>query len=229
MDYKIRSFSIDVGFEVTEQSILRATRELNRFLATLPPSLYRNIDFKTTGALIGAVYGSQLAAEIEGAVVNPIEKGYPDLIPASGLNAAEETLRNYPCGLEIKGTIGNVKKGTNLRAGEARIEALNGITWQAHHRDGKSLLGFVWDFVNNGSGFRYPALTAVYFTDRLTTDDWGQISGTTGRNTKVTAMLKSGKRKMGEGCILIVDDARYRKRYGELLGDDRERQKNSIH
>lgn len=217
MNYRIRKLNVNLGFDLTDEAILRATEKLNAFLETLPPSLYNNIDFKTTGALIGAVYCAQLVTEIKGSAVNPIEKGYPDIIPKSGIDAAEEELRNYPCGLEVKGTIGNLKTGVKLKAGESRIKDLQGITWQAHHREGKLLLGFVWDFVNEKSDFVYPAITAVYFTDRLTEDDWGKISGTTGRNTKVTSMLKSGKIKMHAGNVLIYAKEDYINKYNKLL------------
>lgn len=217
MNYKVNSFNINLGFDINEINILKATVELNDFLATLPPSLYQNIDFKTTGALIGAVYCTKLSSEINGSMVNPIEKGYPDIIPVSGLNASEEELRNYPKGLEIKGTIGNLKKGIKLLAGEPRVKYLCGVTWQAHHRDGKLLLGFIWDFVNLINGFYYPAITAVYFTNELTVEDWGEISGTTGRNTKVTGMKRSGKIKMANGNILIINDDEYIKKYKNLL------------
>ena len=217
MNYKKNNFNINLGFDVNDENILRTTDRLNDFLAILPPALYRNIDFKTTGALIGAVYCTKLSEEIKGAAVNPIEKGYPDIIPIDGLNASEEELRNYPTGLEIKGTIGNLKTGIKLSAGEPRIKSLSGITWQAHHREGKLLLGFVWDFINLINGFYYPAITAVYFTNKLDTADWGEISGITGRNTKVSGMRKSGKIKMASGNILIINEPHYIKRYKELL------------
>lgn len=217
MNYRVNKFNVNLGFDVNEDCILNATKELNNFLKTLPISLYQNIDYKTTGALIGAVYCTKLSAEIKESIVNPIEKGYPDIIPISGSKASEEELRNYPYGLEVKGTIGNLKKGERLKVGESRIKALCGITWQAYHRDGKILLGFVWDFVNSIDGFNYPAITAVYFSNHLDINDWGKISGTTGRNTKVTGMLKSGKIKMAKGNILIIDDISYIKRYRELL------------
>lgn len=57
----------------------------------------------------------------------------------------------------------------------------------------------------------------MYFSNHLDINDWGKISGTTGRNTKVTGMLKSGKIKMAKGNILIIDDISYIKRYRELL------------
>ena len=218
MNYKTNHFSINLGFDINEGDILQATNRLNDFLAILPPSLYRNIDFKTTGALIGAVYCTKLSEEIKGATVNPIEKGYPDIIPVVGLCASEEELRNYPKGLEIKGTIGNLKTGIKLSAGEPRIDFLSGITWQAHHREGKLLLGFVWDFISLIDGFYYPAITAVYFTNNLSTEDWGEISGITVRNTKVSGMRKSGKIKMASGNILIINEPHYIKRYKELLG-----------
>lgn len=218
MNYKInRNFNRNLGFQVSYQEILVAVNNLNAFLATLPPNLYRNIDFKTTGALIGAIFCTKLVETIQGCVVNPIEKGHPDIIPVSGLASSEEILRNYPQGLEIKGTIGNLKKGSNLRAGENRIKKLSGITWQAHHREVNNLLGFVWDFVNPQNGFEYPAITGAFFSDDLLPDDWGIISGITGRNTKVTGMMKSGKNKMGKGWILLYDNQEHLTRYTSLL------------
>ena len=126
-------------------------------------------------------------------------------------------MRNYPTGLEIKGTIGNIRSGANLRAGIPRIEELTGITWQAHHREVNHLLGIVWDFVNNHNGFYHPAITGVFFSDQLNQDDWGEISGTTGRNTKVTGMRSSGKQKMGEGVILLFDNEPHIEKYSRLL------------
>ena len=204
MNYKINTnFNKNLGFQVSYNEILESVQNLNLFLATLPSHLYRNMDFKTTGALIGALFCTQLVEKIQGAIVNPIEKGHPDIIPTSGLNSSEELLRNYPQGLEIKGTIGNLKTGSKLKAGEIRISKLSGNTWQAHHREVNNLLGIILDFVNFNNDFNFPAITGAFFSDTLTPDDWGEISGTTGRNTKVTGMRKSGKDKMGKGWILI--------------------------
>lgn len=218
MNYKInKGFSKDLGFKVTSKDILTAVEKLNSFLETLPPNLYKSIDFKTTGALIGAVFCTKIAETIDGSVVNPIEKGHPDIIPISGLNSSETVLRNYPKGLEIKGTIGNLKTGANLRAGETRISQLSGITWQAHHREVNYLLGVVWDFINTKNDFNFPAITGVFFSDKLTIEDWGEISGTTGRNTKVTGMRKSGKEKMGKDWILLYNNKEHFQRYSKLL------------
>ncbi len=134
MNYKNRTeFGIDVGFSVTHENINDAVMRTNAILSDLPSTLFRSIDYKTTSAMIGAVFCDTVASLTDG-IVNPIEKGHPDIIPASGAGALEEELRRYSEGLEIKCTVGNIKTGANLRAGETRINDLTGITWQAHHR-----------------------------------------------------------------------------------------------
>jgi hypothetical protein len=211
-----------LGFEISYQQVLQATLSVNEFLCTLTPILFKNIDFKTTGAMIGAIFCSKIIEFVPETIVNPIEKGHPDIVPCSALNENinEFSLRNYPEGLEIKGTIGNITQGANLRAGVKRINSLTGITWQAHHREVNNLMGIVWDFVSStdDENFFLPAITAVFFSDELNTDDWGAISGLTGRNTKVSGMVKSGKDKMGQGTVLIIDDEIYIRKYSKFLG-----------
>lgn len=221
MEYLIREdFLVKKGFEFNSSHVLDSIIDLNEFLTSLPPALFKSIDYKTTGSLIGAVFCGYLADNIEGAIVNPIEKGYPDIIPEDGENASKTLLRNYPNGIEVKGTIGSVTTGANMQAGETRISKLTGITWQAHHRQANNIVGIIWDFANHVDGFNIPAITGVFFTENLEVEDWGKISGTTGRNTKVSGMLKSGKEKMGEGWILLYKDKNYLERYSEILGID---------
>jgi len=211
------NFSVNLGFEMSYKEVLAAVTNLNAFLCSLPSNLYGSIDFKTTGAMIGAIFCSKLVGQIPNSAINPIEKGYPDIIPLSAVDSTEEVLRNYPIGLEIKGTIGNSKTGVNLRAGQMRIQNLTGITWQAHHREVNHLMGVIWDFVNLIGNFYFPAITGVFFSNELSIEDWGEISGTTGRNTKVTGMRSSGKQKMGQGKVLIYDNADYIEKYSRLL------------
>lgn len=216
-NYKInRKFKIDCGFIVTATSACKAIAATNSILEDLPSNLYKSIDYKTTSAMIGSIFCDQLAREV-GAIVNPIEKGHPDLVPSVAANCTEEELRNYPQGLEIKCTIGNIETGANLRAGQTRIDALTGITWQAHHREVTELFGLVWDFVDDGHSFNYPAISGAFYSDELAEADWGQISGTTGRNTKVSGMSASGKRKMGQGWVALIDNEKYIATYSSYL------------
>ena len=215
--YRRNPFSIQCGFQVSDQDILAASNATAKQLQLLPFSLYQSIDLKTLSAIVGAVFVGDLADQV-GAIVNPIEKGHPDIIPADGQNATEAQLRNYPSGLEIKVTVGNVSKGSNLQPGTPRINQLTGITWQAHHREVKSLLGLTIDFAGTlHDGRNYPVITGAYYANNLAEEDWGEISGTTGRNTKVTGMNVSGKKKMGEGWILLLDQDKYLKKYSDKL------------
>jgi hypothetical protein len=217
INYKVnKSFNLDKGFIVTAKNVCNASVLTDKIIAELPKSLFLSIDYKTVSAVVGSIFCQSLANEVDGAMVNPIEKGHPDIIPKSGAEASEESLRNYPQGLEIKCTIGNIKTGSNLRAGKNRLDVLTGITWQAHHREVKELLGIVWDFENQHDDFSYPTITGVFFSSLLNIDDWGAISGTTGRNTKVCGMNSSGRLKMAEGWILIHN--KYQEKYFKLLG-----------
>jgi hypothetical protein len=213
LSYKVNeTFSVQCGFAVTSENVLHAATVTNHILAKLPASLFRSIDFKTTSAVLGAIFCENLADHTK-AIVNPIEKGHPDILPASAANANEATLRNYPCGLEVKSTIGNVSTGLNLRAGVKRVTQVTGITWQAHHRDVRALMGLTWDFVQEHESFNFPAVTGVFYSADLTEGDWGEISGTTGRNTKVCGMRTSGRSKMGIGWILLWQEDGYEKMF----------------
>ena len=213
--YKINgAFDVSHGFRCTAQHVANATVNTNSLLDTLPITLFGSIDYKTTSTIVGRMFADRLAKQT-GAIVNPIEKGHPDLIPAEGSDASEAVLRNYPSGIEVKVTVGNVPKGSKLKHGSSRIAEITGITWQAHHKEVKVLLGVIWDF--SGHAASKPIITASFFSDQLDQNDWGEISGTTGRNTKVTGMRASGRNKMGKGWIIILNDSRYLDCYENLL------------
>ena len=216
--YKTNKLSIDVGFKVNTADVLKSVQDTNRTLLGLPDNLFKAIDYKTTSAMIGAIF-CQNIAEQTNSIVNPIEKGHPYVIPRAGMDCDEKTLKAYPQGLEIKCTIGNITQCANLRAGAERVSSLTGLTWQAHHREVRELLALVWDFVEVGSEetFNYPIITGAFYSSELKEEDWGAISGTTGRNTKVSAMVASGKHKLGDGWVLLLDKNNYLLRYKSLL------------
>ncbi len=217
MTYKLNpNVIINCGFEVNSEHIIATLNQTNSILATLPDNLYRSIDYKTTSSIVGAIFCDNLAKNT-GSLVNPIEKGHPDIIPIVAANSPEEVLRNYPLGLEVKCTIGNITQGANLRAGQTRVNFLTSITWQAHHREVRELLGLVWDFVPGLPSFNFPKITAVFYSNQLEFDDWGNISGTTGRNTKVTGLKKSGRLKMGQGWIALLDERQYISIYQKIM------------
>jgi hypothetical protein len=209
------SFSFDSGFRFNHINVQKAVLATNQYLGSFPQHLYLTIDLKTSSSIVGALFCSCLADNISGAIVNPIEKGHPDIVPMEAADASEAQLRNFPFGLEIKTTVGNIKTGSGLHAGDTRLTQLTGITWQAHHQEVRELMGLIWDFANIQTNFCFPMITGVFFSPDLQLSDWGSISGTTGRNTKVCGMTASGRSKMKNGWIMMHEA--YFDRYNQLL------------
>lgn len=212
---------ITAGFKVDTEDILKAVEITNIALASYPANLYRSVDYKATSGIVGAAFCHSIA-EITDSIVNPIEKGHPDVVPPEAADATEAQLRNYPVGLEVKTTIGNVRQGSALKKGQARIDYLTGLTWQAHHQEVEKLLGIIWDFQEDDDNPHAitPFITAVLYSDELELADWGAISGTTGRKTKVSGMRSGGKKKMGEGWLALYDEPKYLNKYARFLGVD---------
>lgn len=212
------SFALDCGFVVTALSVRNSVMRTNRVMEALPLSLFRIVDFKAQSGMVGAVFASELASEF-GAIPNPIEKGHPDIVPIAAASARESELRNYPQGLEIKSTVGTITQGVKRMPGHARIDNLTSITWQAHHRDVKQLMGITWDYVGGSAEQSTPpSVTGVFFAGDLIEDDWGAIAGTTGRNTKVTGMKTSGRTKMAAGAIVLLNEERYLRAFRSRIG-----------
>lgn len=218
-DYRSNpNFKLDCGFEVSDLSVLNSVARTNRVMEALPLSLFRTVDFKAQSGMVGAVFASELASEV-GAIPNPIEKGHPDIVPVAAADASESQLRNYPSGLEVKSTVGTITQGVKRMPGQARIGHLTSINWQAHHRNVEQLMGITWDYVEGTADqSTAPCVTGVFFADDLTQDDWGQIAGTTGRNTKVTGMKATGRSKMANGAVVLLNEPEYLRAFRAKVG-----------
>lgn len=209
--------SFDCGFPLSVDAVTYAINKANEALLQLPVSLFKSIDYKTTSAMVGCILCENIAEMTQGqAIVNPIEKGHPDIVPADALNASEEELRNYGVGLEVKCTVGSVPTGTSVVKASPRISFLSRLTWQAHHQEVEELLGITYDYFEVPGGYK-PAITAAFYSNELTPSDWGSISGTAGRNTKVCSMVASGKQKMSDGWFAILDIPDYIEKYTHIL------------
>ena len=188
-----------------------ALERANAEIARIPVALWLRLDLKTIGSIAGAYVVSELA-EAAGCIVNPIEKGHPDIVPPEAAGACESVLRRYPVGLEVKGTCGSLRTGTRRDKGRGRLDVLAGLTWQAHHREVGNLFAFVWDFVAWPTG-GVPQITAAFHAGHLTTADWGGVSGTTARSTKVCGLSASGRRKLAASPVCFRTPGGYRYRY----------------
>lgn len=203
------------GFFINTEIIIKAIEYTNRLIAELPKAVYSNIDYKATSGLIGACFCTGISLNSNNnAIVNPNEKGYPDIIPTIAITDKQANLMNYPKGIEVKCTSGSVSTDSKIKKFSPRLEHINQITWQAHHRDGKHLLGVIWDFIEEDS---LPVISGVFYSNQLKQEDWGKISGISGRNTKVCSLLSSGKKKMGDGWIAIIENPNYKSTYLKKL------------
>lgn len=208
----------EAGFAVNLNDILNAINYTNEVIYSLPFTIFQSIDFKSTSGMIGALFCKGIESHTS-SIVNPIEKGYPDILPdCVDPLFTNPQLMNYHKGIEVKSTLPGVPTGTEAPPGTSRLETMKSITWQAHHREGKKLLGLTWDFVsvNKDNNF-HPIIVAVFYSDNLSEEDWGQISGTNGRNTKVSGLKSSGKKKMGDGCLAILNSSSYISKIKHIL------------
>lgn len=210
--------NFNCGFPLSTTDVVNAIHNTNDVLEKLPASLFRSIDYKTTSAMIGCILCENIAIATNGmAIVNPIEKGHPDIVPQQAIGCTEEQLRNYPIGLEVKCTIGGVPKGSNIGKAAPRIDNISNVTWQAHHQEVSELFGVTFDYIPTFSGYK-PVITATFYCDHLGISDWGDISGTKGRNTKVCGMKASGRKKMGSGWFTILNDSPiYLQKYSQIF------------
>jgi len=212
------AIEIQSGFQLEARALVTAVASANIDLGVLPHSLWKCIDLKSAGSIVGAHLASSIAREAD-AIVNPIEKGHPDVLPKSAANASEASLRNYPEGLEIKGTCGNLPTGLKFPERRNRCDHLVGITWQAHHQEVERLLAIIWDFDIIHGQSPSPVITAGFYSSELSPGCWGSPSGLTGRNTKVSGMRASGKAKMVAGTLFVLNHGNYASTYARILGD----------
>ena len=190
--------------------------------------VFEILGMRNLSSFIGELFAASCVKISNGLLIkNPHQDGYPDmlLMDASGkllyesLNRRDKTpfspFENG--GIEVKATVGSVptpkilmKKGLlKPTIGDSRIHLLKTYDWKAHHRDTNNLLGILWDFIDG-----VPRIAAVFFSDKLTIDDWGKIiqpKDGGGRTTSVSIMTRIGVKKMYDGSIFIINDPKVAK------------------
>ncbi len=219
MKYLSYDVKFDCGFEIDHIKLVSAINECNQGLASFPPHIWRSIALKFSGAVIGEFFAASIASSCN-AFRNTVEQGYPDVLPKDAENASEYELRHYPTGLELKGTCGNIPTGNLVKAGLPRVNYLSSINWKAHHREVENLLAFIWDFYPVKDSIYTPCITAAFYCSNLCEDDWGAISGLSGRSTKLSNMAKCGREKMASGIVCVLDDPLIKNKYFKIFKID---------
>jgi hypothetical protein len=216
MKYLTNDVTFDCGFEIDSAKLVLAIKECNEGLASFPTHIWSSIALKFSGAVIGEFFAASIANTC-GAFRNTVEQGYPDVLPKDAENATEVELRHYPTGLELKGTCGNIPTGKLVKAGLPRVDSLSSINWKAHHREVENLLAFVWDFYPLKNNIYTPCITAAFYCANLCEEDWGAISGLSGRSTKLSNMAKDGRDKMASGLVCILDNDSIKNKYQKIF------------
>ena len=158
---------------------------------------------------------------------NPHQDGYPDLLLMDdygraqwdilkGRTGEKRPFSPFPGGgLEVKATCGSVRSPTQSQRqgierpymGDTRIAAMTGYDWKAHHQETNNLVGILWDFIE-----RRPRVVAVFYSNDLVKDDWGQIVQPRtggGRTTSVSILGRTGIQKMYGGWLCVLSDGSY--------------------
>lgn len=205
---------------------------IDKILYEIPVDIFSILGMRNLSSFIGELFAKSIESESKGKFIsNPHQDGYPDLLllDSNGselwdqLKKKGELRSKEPFspfkngGIEVKATCGSVptpkesaKKGlTKPGMGDTRIDTLKGYDWKAHHRETNNLLGVLWDFDEK----KCPRIIAVFFGNKLTEEDWGEIIKPKeggGRTTSVSIMPRSSVKKMYENWLVVQNDSKYK-------------------
>ena len=238
MDYRINpnaDLGIVRGSQIAAPDVQRAAeraRNTMKQFSEFDVDVFGLLGLRNLSAFVGEVFAASLL-KVTGELFrkNPHQDGYPDLLLMDGVGSRHwHSIRHLAQdkgpfspyvtgGVEIKATTGAVPTPAQcLKRGrrkpgmrDQRVEFLTGYDWKAHHRETNFLMGILWDFFEG-----IPGIAAVFYSNALSTEDWGKIVQPKeggGKTTSVSIMARSGVRKMYEGWVLVVDD----RRYGDFL------------
>jgi hypothetical protein len=228
----------DIDIEVFKQAVSNFDEAIAK-LDEVADGLFATLGMRNLSAFIGEMFAAALAKASSGFLIkNPHQDGYPDLLVMTDegkalLKTLEQNMQDKKPfsdfasgGIEVKATCGSVPTPAVLarkslrkpEIGDQRIDVMVGYDWKAHHRLTNNLLGIVWDFVEG-----VPTIVAIFFSSELTQDDWGKIvqpKDGGGRTTSVSIMTRDGTKKMYNGWIAVLDDARYKAFFNKINASD---------
>lgn len=240
MNYIIRQediVKINNELILTNEQIVSAINFANNAIKTLDAqtkafdiNIFEALGMRNLSGVVGEYFAKSLQRYSEGNLQSNLHQdGYPDLLLTNNTERKNyfDSLytvineKKYPKskslfspyrygGIEVKATCGSTppaKKIPKPLIGEQRISLINSFDWKAHHRTTNNLIGIFWDFYDE-----VPTITAAFYRNDLTIDDWGEIVQPTddgGRTTSVSIMRAAGISKMCAGWVAVIDDDRY--------------------
>ena len=212
------------------QDILKAALETNKAIRQLVISfksesnmqLFDVIDKKQTGAFVGAIFIKKIVETAPYLVKNPSQTGHPDLVPSRYLDPSKKWDQQYwdqfpHGGVEVKTSCGNLKNGMThtLTIDNPRIDHLTGIVWKGHHNEINNLLGLFWDYCEG-----YPKIFAAFFSNALEPTDFTYTVPKEGggHTTNVCITKSSASKKLGQGWVFCIKEAKYSKFISRMFG-----------
>jgi hypothetical protein len=133
-------------------------------------------------------------------------------------------------GIEVKCTIGThrfssadliSRNNTPFKSNESRINYLKDFTYVSHHRKTVDLVGLYYDYYED-AGF-IPQILGVFFA-QIPKVDWTEMTLPkeniktlkTSKTTSFTALLPSGKKKLKDNSIILINNSNYIKRFKDI-------------
>lgn len=207
-----------------------AIRTLNEQTQQFDINIFETLGMRNLSGMVGEYFAKSVQKNSHNALHSNLHQdGYPDLLLTNTdtrmtyYNSlyTEKLGKKYPKdkslfspfkygGVEVKATCGSTPSASTVPKpliGEQRIQLMNKFDWKAHHRETNNLLAILWDFIDE-----VPTITACFYRNDLTPDDWGKIvqpKAGGGRTTSVSIMNSTGISKMCKGWIAVIDSEEY--------------------
>ena len=197
-------------FKQLEDAVIEANKDIREQYndaRKYKASLLMNIPMKNLSGAVGEVFG-QILANITGTLKkNPHESGAPDFLPITESSKPwiQSPTRNY-----------FTEGGFDTKASFSHNREFSKVSASSHHDQTTTVLVVQWSF----SVDEIPEIIGIFYTNKLTRDEWKLSVGRTGsKTTNAADMTASGKDKLRKGWIILRDDIKLpqnkiRKQYG---------------
>lgn len=197
-------------FAQLEDAVVKANKDFRRQYddtKNYEAPLLNNLPRKNLSGAVGEAFG-QILAKITGTLKkNPHEAGAPDFLPITESSKPwfQFPTKNYFTGggFDTKASLSNNKEFSKVSA-------------SSHHDQTTTVLVVQWSYSED----EVPEIIGIFYTNKLTRDDWKLSMGRPGsKTTNAAAMTASGKDKLRKGWIILRDDVKLpqnkiRKQYG---------------
>lgn len=145
---------------------------------------------KNLSGAIGECFGDVLSQNTGLTKKNPHESGYPDFLPVSPRSDnwfQQPTKDMFPYG------------GFETKA--SYTKNFTRVTATSHHQQTNHVLCVQWHY----SPVDIPEIIGVYYTNRLTVDDWSpmKLGSPTMKTTPASSLTASGKDKLRRGWLVL--------------------------